>query len=64
MEQLLLETILGTQRTRRSSGVVNMGSVRGSHASPYLIAFCDETAGLVDEERTVDMVRLDFSSLP
>lgn len=37
-----------------------MVSPGGSHASPNLISFYDERTGLVDEERAVDIVYLEF----
>lgn len=53
MKQLILKTTLKHIKARE---------IRSSYQT-NLITFCDETAGLVDEGREVDVVCLDFSKV-
>ncbi|GAB0204380.1 mitochondrial enolase superfamily member 1 [Grus japonensis] len=61
MEQLILEVI---NKHVEEKSVIGSGQhvfTKGKSCSTNLIAFCDGMTGWVDEERTVDVVYLDFS---
>jgi len=60
MEQLILETT-STYMKKRWSGVVGTDSQKGKSYFHNPKTFCDEMTALVDEEREMDIVYLDFS---